>query len=395
MQHPYETTDFLLLRAICIPSSCPSRKNVLTEFLAKPGREAQVGASSISALPLFLTPATLRPMTPSLGRDTMHQVAHGYSILLHKWIGVRRVPLHGSLLHGFFSNIRIRRNKTVLPLPPGPPAYPIIGHLRAFSFTRQPELFREWTAKYGDIFHLRILGRNIVILNSLQVATDLMDKRGAKYSDRPPGIMFQLMGWDANITFMEYGSRWKKHRKIFRTYFSEKECLTYRAQQTRAAHVLLKDLLLLPHDFAALALRFAMRSLLEITYGHEVHSDNDIYVKLTEDALHGVNEAKLGASLVDLFPFLAYLPHWLPGCSSLTAAARRWRPATRKVHDYPFNDVWKQVEAGIAQPSFLSSHLERFNLEDAKEYDLDDLKGAAATILAGKLSRLYVQLYPI
>ncbi|KAL6300910.1 hypothetical protein BKA93DRAFT_504082 [Sparassis latifolia] len=58
-------------------------------------------------------------------------------------------------------------------------SYPIIGHLRAFSFTRQPELFCEWTAKYGDIFHLRILGRNIVILNSLQVATDLMDKRGA------------------------------------------------------------------------------------------------------------------------------------------------------------------------------------------------------------------------
>ncbi|KAL6309263.1 cytochrome P450 [Sparassis latifolia] len=148
------------------------------------------------------------------------------------------------------------KNKRVLPLPPSPPACPIIGHLRAFSFTRQPELFCEWMAEYGDIFHLRILGRNIVILNSLQVATDLMDKRGAKYSDRPPGIMFQLMGWNANVAFMEYGSRWKKHRKIFRTYFNEKECLTYRMQQTRAAHVLLKDLLLLPHDFAASTLRY-------------------------------------------------------------------------------------------------------------------------------------------
>ncbi|GBE89577.1 hypothetical protein SCP_1602400 [Sparassis crispa] len=101
----------------------------------------------------------------------------------------------------------------------------------------------------------------------------------------------------------------------------------------------------------------------------------DIYVKLTEDTLHGVDEAKLGALLIDLFPFLAYLLHWLPGCSSLTATARHWRPATRKVHNYPFDDVWKQVEAGIAQPSFLSSHLEQFNLEDAKEYDMKLLDG--------------------
>ncbi|GBE84714.1 O-methylsterigmatocystin oxidoreductase [Sparassis crispa] len=135
-----------------------------------------------------------------------------------------------------------------------------------------------------------------------------------------------------------------------------------------------------------------------IAYGHQVHSDDDIYVKLTAGALHGIDEAKLGVSLVDFFPFLVHLPHWLPGCSFLTAAARRWGPVTREMHDYPFNDVLKQMvlitiyarlnfkysspqDADIARPSFLSSYLERYKTEGAKDYDLDDLKGAAGTIL--------------
>ncbi|GBE89499.1 Multifunctional cytochrome P450 monooxygenase af510 [Sparassis crispa] len=274
-----------------------------------------------------------------------------------------------------------RRHKSALPLPPGPPADPIIGHLRKFSFARQHELFREWATKYGDIFQLHILGRNIVVLNSLQVATDLMDKRSAKYSDRPSCTTLEMMGYDTNVAFMEYGPRWKKHRKIFRGYFNENESLTYRSQQTRGAHALLKDLLTSPHAFIEVTQRFAMRGVLEIAYGHQVHSDDDVYVKLTADALHGADEAKLGVSLVDFFPLLAYLPHWLPGCSSFTAAARRWGPVTREMHDYPFNDVLKQMDAGIAQPSFLSSYLERYKTEGAKDYDLGDLKGAAGTIL--------------
>ncbi|KAL6299073.1 cytochrome P450 [Sparassis latifolia] len=267
-----------------------------------------------------------------------------------------------------------RRRKSTLPLPPGPPADPIIGHLRKFSFAHQHELFREWAAKYGH---------HLVVLNSLRVATDLMDKRSTKYSDRPSCTTLKLTGWDVSVPFMEYGPRWKIHRKIFQGYFNENESLKYRAQQTKGAHVLLKDLLISPHEFTTLTQRFAMRGVLEIAYGHQVHSDNDMYVKLTADALHGADEVKLGASPVDFVPSLVHLPHWLPGCSSLTSAARRWRPATRKVHDFPFDDVLKQMDAGVARPSFLSSHLEQYNAEGAKNYNLDDLKGAAATILIG------------
>lgn len=42
----------------------------------------------------------------------------------------------------------------------------------------------------GDVIHLRVLGRDIIVLNSVQAATDLFDKRGGLYSDRPDFIIY-------------------------------------------------------------------------------------------------------------------------------------------------------------------------------------------------------------
>ena len=42
----------------------------------------------------------------------------------------------------------------------------------------------------GDIVFIKMFGRPILIVNSLHAALDLMEKRGAKYSDRPPTVLF-------------------------------------------------------------------------------------------------------------------------------------------------------------------------------------------------------------
>ena len=44
----------------------------------------------------------------------------------------------------------------------------------------------------GDVIHLDILGQSIIVLNSQEAATDLLDKRSAKYSDRPSFPIFHL-----------------------------------------------------------------------------------------------------------------------------------------------------------------------------------------------------------
>lgn len=44
----------------------------------------------------------------------------------------------------------------------------------------------------GDVMLLRVLNRKMIILNSVEAATDLMEKRSWNYSDRPGFPIFKL-----------------------------------------------------------------------------------------------------------------------------------------------------------------------------------------------------------
>lgn len=46
--------------------------------------------------------------------------------------------------------------------------------------------------RLGDVIYLSILGRPVIVLNSAQAATDLLEKRGENYSDRPYIPIFDL-----------------------------------------------------------------------------------------------------------------------------------------------------------------------------------------------------------
>ena len=41
----------------------------------------------------------------------------------------------------------------------------------------------------GDVLHIHVFGHSLVILNSLQAARELLDKRSSIYSDRPRFVL--------------------------------------------------------------------------------------------------------------------------------------------------------------------------------------------------------------
>lgn len=105
-----------------------------------------------------------------------------------------------------------KRARKAFPLPPGPPSDPLIGHLRVMPSEKQEDVFHEWAKTYGkhfgsipqfryvlrspfgvgDVISLNILGRSIIILDSVQAAVDLLEKRSRNYSDRPRFVVFEL-----------------------------------------------------------------------------------------------------------------------------------------------------------------------------------------------------------
>ena len=79
-----------------------------------------------------------------------------------------------------------RRN---LSLPPGPPGIPILGHILHVPKSKVALNYAKWGHLYGPIFHFRLFSQHVVVLTTLDAATQLLDKRSSNYSDRPRQVM--------------------------------------------------------------------------------------------------------------------------------------------------------------------------------------------------------------
>ncbi|RDB17679.1 hypothetical protein Hypma_001255 [Hypsizygus marmoreus] len=273
-----------------------------------------------------------------------------------------------------------RRNPA--PLPPGPPGDPVLGHLRHIPQEHAELQFHEWGKIYGDVIHLDLLGRSLIILNGVQAAVDLLDKRSANYSDRPRFVVLELLGFvNHTISLMPYGKRFQRHRRMMHEHLMPDRSERYRPIQLRKSRVLLQNLLTNEAEREQIILRFSTAIIMQVSFGHQVNSDDDIYVKIAQESGDIVNNAgPSGSTPIDFFPFLQYFPTWFPG-AYYAGYAREKRPGISRLHNFPFEQMQKDMAAGNAEPCFLSHHLEGLNRDGTKYPNTaEDIKGAAGML---------------
>ncbi|ETS87853.1 hypothetical protein PFICI_01681 [Pestalotiopsis fici W106-1] len=271
-----------------------------------------------------------------------------------------------------------------LPLPPGPPAHALFGHLRVVPTLNPEWKFAEWSKKYqSDVLYFDMLVQKMVILNSAQAAMDLLDKRGANFSDRPRFVLFEVMGWRRTMAFMPWGPLFRLHRKILQSNLQKSSIVQYQAMQERETRTLLMGVSKQPENWEILLRRFATAVVLSIGFGVELTSDKGDYMQMAEDASYALGHGGPPAgTLVDFFPLVRHLPDWLVRNNSLKFA-RKWNPAVRRLHDLPYNNLLSSGKRALCLIQTLLDQREA-ECKDGTDTGLtvDDIKGVAVAVFA-------------
>ncbi|KNZ73921.1 O-methylsterigmatocystin oxidoreductase [Termitomyces sp. J132] len=275
-----------------------------------------------------------------------------------------------------------------LPLPPGP----CIGWFGAGKRERLPRMYpwlayNKWRKKYGDLIYLDVFRNPMLVLNSLEAAQELLEKKGAIYSSRPVRTMqAELMGFGFLFSGLPYNNWYKQHRNMFNNYFQPKSVSNYHALQLKHAYILLRNIMNLDPENPALLDRYLRRTtaaiVLEICYGHHVAEKGDEYVTLADSALAGITTSGVfGSYMVDYIPLLKHVPSWMPG-AKFKRQAFKWKKLAMKMLNQPFDMVKEQMKRGSAEYCLTSAELERWFQEGGGEDKETIIKDVAATSYA-------------
>ena len=100
---------------------------------------------------------------------------------------------------------------------------------------------------------------------------------------------------------------------------------------------------ILPNDLKGFFGSMAGETIMSITYGLDVQPNNDPYVETAEEGVRSVVAAAIpGAFLVDMIPFLKYVPQWFPG-AGFQRKAKAWKKLTRNMVEVPFEAAKRNI----------------------------------------------------
>ncbi|KIK66148.1 hypothetical protein GYMLUDRAFT_239787 [Collybiopsis luxurians FD-317 M1] len=251
-------------------------------------------------------------------------------------------------------------------------------------------------------------GSDIIVLNSFEAATDLLDKRSRIYSSRPHATMlmdvvislpcsygtnhqlfllFFPSSWDRDLVLMPYGNDLKAHRKLFHQEFHPNRHELHRPQEKKALRVFLNNLLETPENWTGHIKHMIGGTILSVAYGIEVQPQNDPDLLAVERMTSVMNEAGVpGAFLVDTFPILKYVPSWFPG-ASFKRKAKAWKGILSETITPPFMRVKEAMINDNAKDSFSLRCLRNAKHADPRHSHLSDeeeiIKETAGTMYKG------------
>ncbi|KAJ7482980.1 cytochrome P450 [Mycena galericulata] len=265
-----------------------------------------------------------------------------------------------------------------LPLPPGPKGWPLIGNVLDMPKSHAWKTFARWGDIYGGIMSITLLGQPFVIVNDPAIATELLDKRGTLYADRPTLEMANMCGWGRVLSSARYGPQFREYRKLIGKVIGTRGSMVkFYAVEEYQANMFLKRVLENPKAFDAATRKTAGAMVLHLTYGYKIkEKGNDPLVDLAEKAIGEFSEVtRPGVFLVDALPMLKYVPTWFPG-AHFKWLAKTYTKSCDDLAEVPLTYVKEQMANGQETPSYASNLLQD---KDISEDRLHEIKWSAAS----------------
>ncbi|TFK67284.1 cytochrome P450 [Pluteus cervinus] len=249
--------------------------------------------------------------------------------------------------------IRPNGPKSRPTMPPGPKGLPFLGNvlqIPAFQFLR----LTEWKEQFGLIFSLNLAGQQVVVINSVKIAVDLLERRSGLYSDRPRFIMAsEILTGNLFLPVMKYGDAWRKLHKAAHEGLKSQVLPVYQPAQALEATLLAQNLVNRPEEWYEEIKRSTASSMKTMVYGTPPIAYDDPVVAYMNGMGHRLTVAMApGKYLVELFPKMLYLPSWLAPWKREGLA---WHERdTQELKDL-LRPITEQVDNGTHKPSFAAN----------------------------------------
>nr|GAT52524.1 cytochrome P450 [Mycena chlorophos] len=289
--------------------------------------------------------------------------------------------------------------------PPGPRPFPLpIPFLGRFPSVALPTslpwlVYTEWGKRFGPLIHFEAFNQHVLIVNSLEVAHDLFEKRPHIYSSRPWMPILELSGFEGAFSGKPYGDQWRMHRRLFDKHFRRESSRSYRPVQVQKIHDFLRKLNENPQDFSAHVRALPGSVIMSVVYGYNVADySQDRFIEIAEEYnLRLTNSFIPGAMpLLDFFPAVRHLPKWFPGCGFHRVAQELLALKEEVVHK-PFGYAVDNKDSGRSDPvPVVVKMVEEAETSDDEEFDMMKEVTAASdtTVSAIMTFFLVMALYP-